>query len=59
MTKSFTKRLNRVLAILMAVAMLVGTLPADLLGGIASVSAAEENGTGDGGDLGTGDGKDT
>ena len=59
MTKSFKKRLNRIVAVLMAVAMLVGTLPADLLGGIASVSAAEEKGTGDGGDLGTGDGLDT
>ncbi len=42
MTKSFKKRLNKALSIVLAVAMLVGTLPADLLGGIASVSAAEE-----------------
>lgn len=40
MTKSFNKRLNRAIAVVMAVAMLVGTLPAELLGGIASVKAA-------------------
>ena len=41
MTKSLKKRLDRAIAVVMAVAMLVGTLPADLLGGIASVKAAE------------------
>jgi len=41
MTKSFKKRLHRAIAVVMAVAMLVGTLPAEMLGGIASVKAAE------------------
>lgn len=43
MTKSFKKRLHRAIAVVMAVAMLVGTLPAEMLGGIASVKAADES----------------
>lgn len=40
MTKSFKKRLDKAISIVMAVAMLVGMLPAEMLGGTTSVKAA-------------------
>ncbi len=41
MSKKLKKQLGKIMSVILSVAMLVGTLPADLLGGIASVSAAE------------------
>ncbi len=40
MTKSFKQRLDRVLSVILTVAMLVGMLPAEMLGGTTSVKAA-------------------
>lgn len=41
MNKRFKKQLGKALSVILSVAMLVGALPAELLGGIASVKAAE------------------
>ncbi|MBQ4537164.1 MAG: fibronectin type III domain-containing protein [Lachnospiraceae bacterium] len=44
------RKYGRVLSIILAVCMLLGTLPADMLGGIASVSATESTGSASGND---------
>lgn len=41
MNKRFKKQLGKALSVILSVAMLVGALPAEMLGGIASVKAAE------------------
>ncbi|MDE7270246.1 MAG: hypothetical protein K2N81_07210, partial [Acetatifactor sp.] len=45
MTRKLKQRLGRAISIVMSAAMIVTALPADLLGGIASVSAAPDAGT--------------
>lgn len=44
MTKKLKKQLGKIMSIILSVAMLAGTLPADMLGGIASVKAAGAGG---------------
>ena len=53
MTGKLKRQLSRVLAVTLSAAMLVTALPADTLGGIASVKAAEETESLDVSDIGT------
>ncbi|MDE6700538.1 MAG: hypothetical protein K2K10_05945, partial [Acetatifactor sp.] len=45
MTRKLKQRLGRAISIVMSAAMIVTALPADMLGGIASVSAAPDAGS--------------